>query len=262
MADLVIRRPWVISHHTWIARTDTSLGLRDRIKRFLVPFATNIAISRPIADHLSVPSTIVGNPYRDELFKRDGSAERKRDLIFVGRLVPDKGVEILLSALKQLKERAFLPCLSIVGSGPDLPRLVSMAEQFQLTDQVTFLGAKTGQDLVRELNQHRVIVVPSRWQEPFGLVALEGVACGCRAIVADSGGLKAAAGPLAAVFEHENDFALADAVEQTLTEPFDWQQYWQDLGPHLQSHSAAGVAEKYLEILEKAAGAARRPPSA
>jgi glycogen(starch) synthase len=249
---LFIHRPWVIAHHTWIARADSSLGLRDRLKHFLSRFATNIAISRSVAEHLSVPSTIIGNPYRDELFKRDRFAARGNDLIFVGRLVSDKGVDILISALKHLRGRSFFPNLSIVGSGPDSTRLQGMAEEFQLAGQVTFRGTQTGEALVEQLNRHRVIVVPSRWQEPFGLVALEGIACGCRAIIAESGGLLEAAGPNAVVFEHESDFALADAIERTLKEKFNWEAYWRSVEEHLRPHRAGEVACRYLEVMAKA----------
>jgi glycogen synthase len=249
-----IRRPWVIAHHTWIARTDSSSGLRDRLKHFLTRFATNIAISQPIADHLTVPSTIIGNPYRDELFRRDRLSKREIELIFVGRLVPDKGVDILIGALKHLRERNLFPKLTIVGSGPDLTRLRTMVEQFQLAHQVMFLGTRTGEALVEQLNRHRVIVVPSRWQEPFGLVALEGIACGCRAIITESGGLLEAAGPLAVVFEHESDLALADAIERTLKDKFDWENYWRSVKEHLHSHRASEVARRYLQVLTKALG--------
>ena len=102
-----------------------------------------------------------------------------------------------------------------------------MVEKFRLTDQVAFLGTQTGEALAEQLNRHRVIVVPSRWQEPFGLVALEGIACGCRAIIAESGGLLEAAGPHGVVFEHESDLALADAIDQTLNDKIDWESYWQ-----------------------------------
>jgi glycogen synthase len=246
-----VRRPWVIAHHTWIARTDSSLALRDRLKHFLTRFATNIAISQPIAGHLTVPSTIIGNPYRDELFRRDRSTTRDNDLIFVGRLVPDKGVDILIGALKRLRERNFLPSLTIVGSGPDLTRLRTMVEQFQLADQVTFFGTQTGEALAKQLNRHRVIVVPSRWQEPFGLVALEGIACGCRAIIAESGGLLEAAGPDAVVFDHDSDLALADAIEQTLNDKIDWENYWRAVEEHVRSHRAGEVARRYLEVFTK-----------
>jgi glycosyltransferase involved in cell wall biosynthesis len=184
---LLIRRPWVIAHHTWIARTDSTLGLRDRLKHFPTRFATNIAVSKSVARHLTVPSVIIGNPYRDDLFQRDRFATRDADLIFVGRLFPDNGVDILLYALSLLREQKVRPKLTIVGKGPALGELQRAVEKFRLTSQVAFLGLRTGKALVNLLNRHRAIVVPSCWQEPFGLVALEGVACGCRAIVADSG---------------------------------------------------------------------------
>jgi glycosyltransferase involved in cell wall biosynthesis len=44
---------------------------------------------------------------------------------------------------------------------------------------VDFVGTKTDHELVKLLNTHQIMVVPSLWNEPFGLVALEGVACGC-----------------------------------------------------------------------------------
>ena len=248
---LLIRRPWVIAHHTWIARTDSSLGPRDRLKHFLTRFATNIAVSKSIARHLTVPSVIIGNPYRDDLFQRDRLATRDSDLIFVGRLVRDKGVDILLYALSLLRERNARPKLTIVGNGPELTTLQRMVERFQLSSQVAFLGTRTGKALVELLNRHRVIVVPSRWQEPFGLVALEGVACGCRAIVAESGGLPEAAGPLAVVFEHERGAALAAAIEHTLKEQFNWENYWRLAEEHLKRHRAKEVASRYLEVLTK-----------
>jgi glycogen(starch) synthase len=249
---VLVPRPWVIAHHTWIARTDSSLGLRDRLKHFLTRFATNIAISQPIAGHLTVPSTIIGNPYRDELFRRDRLATRHLDLIFVGRLVRDKGADILINALWLLRERNFRPELTIVGNGPELAELRRTVDRFQLAGQVAFVGTQTGKALVELLNRHRVIVVPSRWQEPFGLVALEGVACGCRAIVAESGGLLEAAGPLAVVFEHERGAALAAAIEHTLKEQFDWENYWRLAEEHLNRHRAKEVACRYLEVFTKA----------
>jgi glycosyltransferase involved in cell wall biosynthesis len=249
---LLTRRPWVIAHYTWIARTDSTLDLRDRLKHFLTRFATNIAVSKSVARHLTVPSVIIGHPYRDDLFQRDRFGTRDADLIFVGRLFPEEGVDILLYALSLLRERKVRPKLTIVGKGPELGELQRAVEEFRLTSQVVFLGLRTGKALVNLLNRHRVIVVPSCWQGPCGLVALEGVACGCRAIVADSGGLTEAAGPLAVVFEHENAAALAAAIEHTLSEEFDWEKYWRLTEEHLRQYQAKAVANRYLEVLTNA----------
>jgi len=92
----------VIGHHIWLARADGKAAWQDRIKRFVLRFGTHVAPSRAIADALPVPCTVVGNPYRDDLFVEDMNATRSRDLVFLGRLVSDKGADLLLTALKQL----------------------------------------------------------------------------------------------------------------------------------------------------------------
>jgi glycogen(starch) synthase len=249
---LFFNRPWVIAHHTWIARLDTSMNWRDRIKQYVARFAENISISKPIATHLTAPSVTIGNPYRDDLFRRDSTVQRDRELIFVGRLVKDKGVDILFEALRILSAKGVHPNLTIVGTGPEQKNLEALADEFWLSDQVSFAGIRTGVALSELLNRHRIIVVPSRWQEPSGLVALEGVACGCRAIVSNCGGLTEAVGDVASLFKHEDSESLASEIARHLNETFDWATYWKESESELQKHKAKEVAARYLEIIESA----------
>ncbi len=249
---LIIRRPWVIAHHTWIAGVDDRVRMRDRGKQLLLRLARNIAVSQAIADHLTVPSVIIGNPYREDIFFRDPSVPRNRDLIFVGRLVSDKGVDLLLEAILRLRERRLFPNLMIVGGGPELKPLQVSVKNRDLTGQVEFAGVRTGPELGRLLNRHRTIVVPSRWKEPFGLVALEGIACGCRAIVASQGGLPEAMAPLVVSFERGNVAALAGAIERTLTDPFDWVNYWRAADEIVSQYRAKEIASRYLAVLRQA----------
>jgi glycogen(starch) synthase len=132
----------------------------------------------------------------------------------------------LIEAIKLLRDRWLFPNLTIVGAGPDLHKLRLSVPNRQLTNQIEFVGLRTGQELRLLLHRHRTIVVPSRWKEPFGLVALEGVACGCRAIVASDGGLPEVMKPLALAFERKNVPTLADAIERNLSEHFDWEAHW------------------------------------
>jgi len=249
---LFIRRPWVIAHHQWFSRPDNSVGLRDHAKQFLLRFSTNIAISQPMADHLSTPSVIIPNPYRNEVFKRDDKVRRDQDLLFVGRLVPDKGVDLLLEAMNQLRKDNLRPKLTVIGKGPAEGALRGQVERLQLADQVEFIGPRTGQKLVEELNRHQVIVVPSRFEEPFGLVAIEGVACGCRAIVAACGGLKSVLGPLAILFETGNSVALAKAIKETFKGSFDWESYWRSADEWIRGYHANRIALRYLDVFEEA----------
>jgi glycogen(starch) synthase len=246
---LFIRRPWVIAHHTWIAGIDGKVRLRDRLKLFLCRFARNIAVSDGIAEHLTVQSVIIGNPYREDLFFRDQSVERDRDLIFVGRLVSDKGVDLLVEAIRRLREQTLFPNLTIVGTGPEEETLQRTVQSLELTNQIQFVGLQTGRELRLLLNRHRAIVIPSRWKEPFGLVALEGLACGCRAIVASNGGLPNELAPLAVSFERGNVTALAEAIQTTLTDPFDWENHWRLTDGVLTGFRAGAIASRYLVVL-------------
>jgi glycosyltransferase involved in cell wall biosynthesis len=246
------RRPWVVAHHTWIARIDGRMGWRDRLKHFVICGARNIAISSAISAELSVPATIIGNPYRDTLFRRDPSAVRDRELVFLGRLVSDKGLDLLFEALGLLRRRGLSPRLTVIGIGPEERKLRALAAELGLEDTVSFAGKITGSELAAVLNRHRIVVAPSRWQEPFGLAPLEGTACGCVAIVARCGGLPEAIGPCGVTFQHEDVADLARRIEELLDPATDLAAY-RDLAPgHLREHGAAAVAAKYLRVLEEA----------
>jgi len=249
---LFVPRPWVVAHHTYLARTDLSLGFRDRIKRFLLRFASNISISEPIAKSLPVPSVIIGNPYDDRLFRCDPDIPRAHELVFVGRLVSDKGVNLLVEALVALKTGGLRPRLTIVGEGPEFPSLQQMVVANGLEDQVQFLGYKTGQALVDLLNRHSIMVVPSRWAEPFGLVAIEGIACGCVIVGSEGGGLKDAIGSCGLTFPNNSIEGLRDVLRALLTHPERLEGFRRNAKAHLAQYSRENVARRYLETLARA----------
>ena len=95
-------RRWVIAHQTGLRRADGSLGPLNCLKRALLPFARSVAISRAIADDLPKVAAIIPNPYADYVFRDLNPASRPFDLIFLGRLVSDKGCGLLLEAIAKL----------------------------------------------------------------------------------------------------------------------------------------------------------------
>lgn len=250
---LLLKKRALVVHQTWIRNTRGKIGSMGRLKRMLLGRVTNVAISQAIADDIARTCTIIPNPYRDELFRIVPSAVRNKTLVFVGRLVSDKGVDLLLRVLVQLRRDEIKPDLTIVGTGPEQENLAALTRDLKLQDQVSFAGQKTGEELVRLLNQHRIMVIPSLWAEPFGVVALEGIACGCAIIGSEAGGLKEAIGPCGITFENGNEGALADALKRLLRDK-DLAESFRSAGPkHLERFRAREVARQYLQLIEKPA---------
>lgn len=252
---LLVRRPWVASHHSWYCRTDGRVAWQDRLKRYLLRHAAaSIAVSRAVAEDLDTPSIVIPNPYRDRLFRILPGIERTRDLAFIGRLVSDKGADILLDALGILAGRGLRPGLTVVGDGPERPRLTEQAGRLGIAPQVEFMGVQTDEALVRTLNEHRILVVPSRYEEPFGIVALEGIACGCLVVGSAGGGLKEAIGPCGVTFRNGDAAELAAAIERLLLDPGAGVGLLARAPEHLAAHTSEGAARSYLRAFEQALG--------
>ena len=114
-----------------------------------------------MADSLPVTSVIVRDPYALNIFKALPGISRDRDLVFLGRLVSDKGMDLLLDALARLRGRGLKPGLIVIGSGPELAALKAMAKKLEIESQVEFIGPQTGEKLAETLNSCRIMVVPS-----------------------------------------------------------------------------------------------------
>jgi glycosyltransferase involved in cell wall biosynthesis len=249
---LLVRKPWVVAHHTWIPRGGGLRGLKGRVKQAVLTQARCIAISNAIAAHLNTPSIVIPNAYDDKRFRCLDDVRRSKDLVFIGRLVSDKGVDILLYALHKMKVGSFLvPKLTVIGDGPEEGNLRRLVQELDLVSNVKFAGRMGGEKLVRELNTHRILVVPSRWNEPFGIVALEGIACGCVVVASEGGGLADAVGPCGQTFPNGDVGALADCLMELLENPGCVDELRKQADQHLAQHSIEQFVSSYLEVLEK-----------
>lgn len=245
-----IRRPWFVTTHIWLRDVNGGVGLAERLKRLALRAARNLYISHAIAAHVGLPGELVPNPFDAAVFRRLPEVVRDRELVFVGRLVSDKGVDVLLEALRRLKARqGSAPSLTIVGGGPEERRLRELAVELGIEGNVTFAGVQRGEALARTLNAHRVLVVPSRWAEPFGLVALEGMACGCRVVASAAGGLPEALGPGGTTFPNGDSAALAEQLAAALATELPREE---EVRTHLAAHEPRAVAARYVELFRAA----------
>ena len=111
--------------------------------------------------------------------------ESRKDILFVGRLAPEKNLEFVLESAKQLSSKAREALmLRIVGYGPLEASLRQKAESLGLSDMVEFAGSYKHSQLPEAYHSADVLLLPST-SEPWGLTVNEGMLCGLPAIVSE-----------------------------------------------------------------------------
>jgi glycosyltransferase involved in cell wall biosynthesis len=241
----------VIALRTWINRMDGSIAWQDRLKQNWLKRATAvIAISEAVRKRCWKDAIVIGNPYRYHLFKILPEINRDKDFVFMGRLVSDKGADVAIKALHELGDKS--KKLTIIGTGPEQGKLIALVAELELTQQVEFPGSLSGEALVNCLNHHQFLLVPSTWEEPFGNVALEGMACGCLPIVSNGGGLPDAVGNAGLVVDRGSYKALSEGINLLLQDQALEKQLRNAAQTHLKEHHPQIIADKYLDVIENA----------
>jgi glycosyltransferase involved in cell wall biosynthesis len=118
----------------------------------------------------------------------EGGQEAAPPLVFAGRLLEHKRLDVLLAALPRIAAAVGgrAPLLTIFGEGPDRPRLEALANELGVANRVRFRGhVATSEEVWRELGRARIAVQPSA-REGFGLFPLEAMAAGLPVVHCES----------------------------------------------------------------------------
>ncbi len=246
LPNLLVRKPCFISFTTPMSQN----WLIRAIKHYFLQRNHVISVSQGFGKLLGgISYAVIHNAFQsDSFFWIVPTEKRTRQLIYVGRLNPEKGVDILLQAIAILKNRGLEALLTVVGSGSEENKLRAMASSLKIEAQIDFVGSKIGIDLNNLINQHQVMVVPSNYPEAFGIVALEGIACGCPVIAADSFGLPEAVGGVGILFEMGNPEDCANKIAELLGNTRLQKRLLQNRAAHLDAHSPDIIADRYLGL--------------
>ena len=143
-------------------------------------------------------------------------------VLYVGRLVPEKGIHVLSEAMRILRDRGVAVACKVVGASfsggsrvsPYMKKLAA-----ESPSNVEFLGHRFGEDLAREFRHADIFCCPSIWQEPFGNVNIEAMASGVPVVATRVGGIPeiAAEGGVVLV-EPGSPISLADAIDSLVTD--------------------------------------------
>jgi glycosyltransferase involved in cell wall biosynthesis len=216
------------------------------------------ALSRALADRVlqfGIPTskvTIIPNGVDTDYFHPPPSDARENQVVFIGSLIPRKGVNYLIEAMPQVLRAVPNVQLVLVGDGPLRRELEEFARRRGLEGKVQFTGAQPPSGVRSFLQQAKVLVLPSV-QEGQGVVLLEAMACGTPVVASsvdgipdvvssDSGRLVAprAPGP------------LADAIVSLLSDPTLWARMSRTAREQAVSRfSWEKIAAKFIDLYQR-----------
>lgn len=156
---------------------------------------------------------------------------RSLRLLTIGRLVPFKGLHVLIEALRQPSMQALDWQLDLVGDGPLRPTLVEQAEKAGLAERIVFHGACAREKVLSIIDASDLYLAPAVVDadgdtETQGVALLEAMASGLPVIASSVGGIPETLGTAAAAFVPPGDAnALAAAVKNLLLRPESWAEF-------------------------------------
>lgn len=212
--------------------------------------------SRWISEYYDVPDvkTLYNGVDSAQFAPSDAETRRVPVLNFVGRTGIEKAPDLLLGAALRLSERTREFALQIIGSN-HWDRFEMDAYQCRLqemADRLTQQGIAIRRpghigrsELPEEFRKADVHVVPSRWDEPFGLTTIEGMASGLAVVASDTGGTPEVVGDAGILFQRDSEEGLAEALLPLISDPklrreharkareraeeFPWERTWNTL---------------------------------
>jgi len=272
-----LRKPMVLTvHSTEVGRAQGLHGADsfsiDGIEWWTAYEASRVVVTshsmkREICDHFHlpwdkvdvIPNAIDVTQYNTPVDTgpvraRYGVGWGEKLVLCVGRLVPQKGIEYFIRAIPIIAQRYPEAKFVIVGEGWSRDYLEGVAQSTGHAKRILFTGFISDAEVIALMTSADVLVIPSVY-EPFGIVALEGMATGVPVVASQVGGL-------AEVIEHDrtgifvyprNPSSIAWGVDQILSNPSHSDWLTQNAKERLhKTYSWEAVAMKTVEVYEKA----------
>jgi len=215
-------------YHRCVRCVGTTEGLPRAFLKVLFTFprrwlcgraAVNVAVSRHVAGRIALPRTDViypGVPVSTAQSFEPQVGDRPVTFAYVGRLVSEKGVPVLLEAARVLREEGRSFRLRVIGDGPEQSRLKQRSAELGLSELVEFTGFLRGAALEGALRTVQAVVMPSIYEDAAPLTAAEQLMRGRLVIASAIGGLGEIVGGAGLTFEAGDPYRLASCMRRVI----------------------------------------------
>lgn len=199
---------------------------------------------------------VVRNGVDVEAFRRSGPLERTGPLrvVFVGRMIPDKGADVLVEAVKRMGRTDI--DLTLVGSSGFSPTDPLTPYERSVREAVAPLGERARvrafvprAEVSAVMQEADVVVVPSRWPEPFALSVLEGMAAGAAVVGSAIGGIPETVRDVGILVTPGDSGELAEVLEALAADETYRQQVVRACLAYAESHSWARTSAELYAIV-------------
>ena len=206
---------------------------------------------------------------RDYEFRRRYAMDNEKIILFMGRLVYEKGIQYLISAMPKILSRYHDAKLVIAGKGGMIDELREQVKALGIENKVYFAGYLNGKDVQKMYKVADISVFPSTY-EPFGIVALEAMLAENPVVVSDIGGLneivqhrengmKSYAGNpnsiadsiLELLFDYQLSANIVRKAKQKVKNEYNWNKIAQDTHFTYQKAICETIADRQRKQLEQ-----------
>jgi glycosyltransferase involved in cell wall biosynthesis len=139
-------------------------------------------------------------------------------ILLYGRMMAGKGEDVLIKALKILKDKGIIYRAIICGPSPNKDYPSNLIKFYGLENQVVYVGPRLGKELVELINRSSIIVVPSKYEEMFGQTAIEAMYLGKPVIASKTGGLAEVVNNVGILVPPNDPYALAEAIHKLMSD--------------------------------------------
>jgi len=138
-------------------------------------------------------------------------------ILLYGRMMAGKGEDVLIKALKILKDKGIIYRTIICGPSPNKDYPTNLIKFYGLENQVVYVGSRLDKELAELINRSSIVVIPSTWEEPFAQTAAEAMFFGKIVIASNIGGLAEVVSDFGLLIPTKDPYALAEAIHELMS---------------------------------------------
>jgi glycosyltransferase involved in cell wall biosynthesis len=252
---------WI--HQSLLLVKSAAHGWRDYLRPPLWRRTTrladfNVCVSEYMKRHVANPAALIIPNGFDPIFRPMPEVAAGGHFLFFGRLIMDKGIDTLIEAVALCRARGKDLRARLVGAGADQQAAESLAARLGVRDLVEIAPPLRGEELVRQINAARAVVIPSHWGDPCPLTVVETLACGKCLIASRDGGIPEIAAGYALLFAPRDAGALAALLIQVAEDDALVRDGEAKALQRAQNFPWRKIAAEYIALFEKTL-AERRP---